>query len=238
MNEGSPPPKKKRGVVDIVFLMDATGSMEPCIDALKVNVTTFVESMCETSQMNPVKDWRAKVVGFRDFLEDDEPLVDNPFVKEPTAIRSQLDALEAMGGGDEPESLLDAIYHVANMGQTDKSAQEPDPNKWRYRSHAARVVIIFSDASYHSRTKDGGSLADINLACTGNRILLFIFAPDLDCYEKLSEIDKSEYEAIEIKSDESAADALERFTKDPGAFKRAMDQLGKSVSASADVPEL
>ena len=98
MSEGSPPPKKKRGVVDIVFLMDATGSMEPCIDALKDNVTTFVESMCESSQMNPVKDWRAKVVGFRDFLEDDEPLVDNPFVKDPTAVRSQLDNLEAMGG--------------------------------------------------------------------------------------------------------------------------------------------
>ena len=231
-------PKKKKGVVDIVFLMDATGSMESCIDALKDNVTTFVESMCERSQQNPVKDWRAKVVGFRDFLEDNEPLVDNPFVKEPSAVRSQLNALEAEGGGDEPESLLDAIYHVANMGQTDKGAQELDPNKWRYRSQAARVVIIFSDASYHPNTKDGGTLDDIVLACTSNRILLFIFAPELDCYDKLSEIDKSEYEAIEIQGDEKAADALERFTKQPDAFKRAMEQLGKSVSASAAVPEL
>ena len=99
-------------------------------------------------------------------------------------------------------------------------------------------MIIFSDASYHPTTKDGGTMDDINLACTGNRILLFIFAPELDCYDELASIDKSEYEAIEIQSDESAADALERFTKDPNAFKRAMEQLGKSVSASADVPEL
>ena len=171
MSEASTP-KKKKGVVDIVFLMDATGSMDSCIGALKANVTTFVESMCEKSQMNPVKDWRAKVVGFRDFHEDDEPLVDNPFVDDPSAVSSQLDALEAEGGGDEPESLLDAIYHVANMGQTDKSAQALDPNKWRYRSQAARVVIIFSDASFHSTTKEGGTMDDIALACTSSRILL------------------------------------------------------------------
>ena len=43
MSEG----KKTKGVVDVVFLMDATKSMEPCIDALKDNVATFVDSMCE-----------------------------------------------------------------------------------------------------------------------------------------------------------------------------------------------
>ncbi len=231
-------PKKKKGVVDIVFLMDATGSMESCIDALKDNVTTFVESMCERSQQNPVRDWRAKVVGFRDFLEDDEPLVDNLFVKELSAIRSQLNALEAKGGGDEPESLLDAIYHVANMGQTDKSAQELDSDKWRYRSHGARVVIIFTDATYHPTTKGGGTLDDIVNACTSNRILLFIFAPELDCYDELSTIDKSEYEAIEVTGGEKPAEALARFTSQGDAFKRAMEQLGKSVSASAAVPEL
>lgn len=223
-------PHKKRGVVDIVFLMDATGSMEECIDALKANVTTFVDSMCEPSQQNPVKDWRVKVVGFRDFHEDDEPLVDNPFVKEPAAISSQLAALEAMGGGDEPESLLDAIYHVAHMGQTDKSVQELDPNKWRYRSQAARVVIIFTDATYHPTTKEGGTLCDINFACIANRIHLFIFAPELDCFDDLCCIDRSEHEAIAIMEGESAAAAFERFTKDPTAFKKAMEQLGKSVS--------
>ena len=282
-------PHKRRGVVDIVFLIDATGSMEECIDALKANVNTLVNSISERSQQNPVKDWRAKVVGFRDFLDTAyEPLVDNPFVKEPVAISSQLAALKAMGknylrlrcsndgtvfsldhagpcdvceeldclhrfcllhkipvGGGvcskcarEPASLLDAIYHVANMGQTDKSAQELDPNKWRYRSHGIRVVIIFADATYHPTTKEGGTLDDITLACTGNRILLFIFAPELDCYDKLAEIDKSEYEAIEIMGGESAADALARFTKQPEAFKLAMEQLGKSVSASAAVEVL
>lgn len=231
--------RKTKGVVDIVFLMDATGSMSDCIDALKENVSTFVDSMCERSQTNPVRDWRAKVVGYRDFIDDEySALEDNPFVTEPESVKTQLRALEAKEGGDEAESLLDAIYHVANMGQTSKGSQEIDPSKWRYRSHAARVVIIFTDAPYHPTTKDGGTLEDINLACTANRLLLFIFAPELDCYDELSEIDKSEYEAITINSGESSSEALGRFTKEPDAFKRAMEQLGKSVSASASVPEL
>jgi len=233
------PPRKTKGVVDVVFLMDATGSMTDCIDALKGNVSTFVDSMCESSQENPVRDWRAKVVAYRDFLDDpSSALEDNPFVKEPAAVHSQLNALVAMGGGDEPESLLDAIYHVANMGQTDKSAQEIDPHKWRYRSHAARVVIIFTDASFHPTTKDGGTMDDIALACTANRLLLFIFAPEIECFDDLASIDKSEYEAIPVNSGETEAEALARFTNEPDAFKRAMEQLGKSVSASAAVPEL
>jgi len=235
--------KKTRGVVDIVFLMDATASMGPCIDGLKKNISTFVDSMCDTTnQENPVRDWRAKVVGYRDFKEDPATaLEDNPFVTESTAIQTQLNALEAKLGGDLPESLLDAIYHVANMGQNDKGTQEIDPNKWRYRSSAARVVIIFTDADYHPKTLDGGTLDDIVLACTSNRILLFIYAPDMkrddgvQPYDELSEIDKSEYEAIEIQSGESAADALERYTSDPKGFKKAMELLGKSVSKSAAV---
>ena len=101
-----------------------------------------------------------------------------------------------------------------------------------------QLVVVQIDSHDRVGTHHGGTLDDIVLACTSNRILLFIFAPELDCYDKLSEIDKSEYEAIEIRGDENAADALERFTKQPDAFNRAMEQLGKSVSASAAVPEL
>ena len=232
-------PTKARGVVDIVFLIDATGSMDPCIDALKTNITIFVDSMTTKSQTNPVRDWRAKVVGYRDFLDAEAPpLEDNPFVTDPDKLKLQLSSLVAYGGGDEPESLLDAIHIIANMGQSERSAQELDPYKWRYRSNSARVLIVFTDATYHPTKKDGGTFDDIHLSCTSNRILLFIFAPELPCYDQLASIDKSEYEAIEIEGSESPVEALARYTQDTEAFKQAMEMLGKSVSASADVPEL
>lgn len=34
-----------RGIADVVFVIDASGSMEPCINALKANIASFVSSL-------------------------------------------------------------------------------------------------------------------------------------------------------------------------------------------------
>jgi hypothetical protein len=143
--------QKSRGIVDIVFLIDATGSMTSCIDAVKENIHTFIQTLStkDANNSSPVKHWRAKVVGYRDFdFNDYPPIEDNPFVESPEALRRQLSALVANGGHDEPESLLEAIYFVTNMDEMSKADQTLHPDKWRYRSSAARVVVIFSDASF------------------------------------------------------------------------------------------
>ena len=36
---------KKKGVADIVFLIDVSGSMQPCLDALKENIGVLVDHM-------------------------------------------------------------------------------------------------------------------------------------------------------------------------------------------------
>ncbi len=230
--------EKVKGVVDMVFLMDATGSMQPCIDALKHNLELFVDSLTTKGGNNPspVKDGRAKVVGFRDFEVDSEPYVDNPFVRDPAALKSQLAALEPKGGGDSPESLLDAIFKVANMGQTEKDAPE-DPQKWRYRRSAARIAIIFTDTTFKPTMAlpeaKGGTIDDVRNACTNNRIILSVFAPDDPCYNGLSEIDRAEYMPI------PAGDTgLEAFTGDAANFKTTLEQLAKSVSKSSEEPPL
>src|SRR4051812_37123874 len=115
-------PAKTKGVVDIVFLLDITGSMQPCIDALKEHIKVFIRSLTtkDANNSNPVRDWRAKAVGYRDAEVDSDWYVDNPFVRDPVQLTAQLAALEAKGGGDEPETLLDALYKVSTMGQSDK----------------------------------------------------------------------------------------------------------------------
>ena len=129
--------------------MDATGSLEICIENVKNNVRYFTELLDGgASNQGLVKEWRAKVVGYRDFEFDAEPLVDNPFTDDVAVLESQLAKLEPKGGGDEPESLLEGIYHVANMDQ----AQSGDPvkpiEKWRQAGDVQRVVIVFTDAPY------------------------------------------------------------------------------------------
>ena len=55
--------KKVRGVADIVFLIDVTGSMQPCIDALKNNIAAFVDALSKSDANNssPISDWRGRV---------------------------------------------------------------------------------------------------------------------------------------------------------------------------------
>jgi von Willebrand factor type A domain len=237
---------KAKGVVDIVFVMDVSGSMDPSIKDLASNVALFIDSLthADPNGGSPVKDWRAKVFGFRDVNNSDAPaFVDNPFVRDSGALRMQLDALKAVGGGDEPESALDALYKVATMGNTERDAPE-EATKWRYRSSAARVAILFTDASCHMQLAipeaRGGSMQDLFNVLMANRIILNIFAPDMPCWDELSQVQRSEY--MPITYDKTAkygpVFALRDFTKDPANFQRTLKALAASVSKSAETPEL
>jgi hypothetical protein len=239
-----PPPRAKtKGVADIVFLIDVSGSMAPIIDALRKNIEVFVDSLSSGDANNaaPVKDWRGKVVGYRDAEHDANWLQDHPFVRDAVALKAQLASLRAEGGGDEPESLLDALYKVATMEATPKGAQAEDANKWRYRSEAARVVVVFTDASFKETLvvpeAKGGGLQDVANVIMANRIILSLFAPNFEGYDRLSQIDKSEWEVVEYEG-LNAQEALQKFTADPANFRTTLKQLAASVSKSAETVAL
>ena len=241
------PRAKTKGVADIVFLIDVSGSMTPIIDALRKNIETFIDSLSQGDANNaaPVKDWRGKVMGYRDIEHADAEglpwIEDAPFVRDAVALKAQLAKLRAAGGGDEPESLLDALYKVATMEATPKGAQGEDPNKWRYRSDAARVVIVFTDASFKETMSvpeaKGGGLQDVANVVMANRIILSLFAPNFEGYDRLSQIDKSEWEVVEYEG-LSAQEALQKFTADPAHFRTTLKQLAASVSKSAETVAL
>jgi hypothetical protein len=234
---------KTKGVADLVFVLDVTGSMASCIDALRKNIEAFIDSLSQGDGNNvaAVRDWRGKVVGYRDIeasqTEGIPWLIDNPFVRDVGALKAQLAALKAEGGGDEPESLLDTLYKVATMPASPKGAQTEDPAMWRYRSDAARVVIVFTDASFKETLSipeaKGGSLQDVANVVMANRIILSLFAPNFEGYDRLSQIDKSEWEVVEYEG-VSPQDALKRFTSDPVNFRTTLKQLAASVSRSAE----
>ena len=238
---------KTKGVADVVFLIDVSGSMAPIIDALRKNIEAFVETLSSGGANNaaPVRDWRGKVVGYRDIeaasSEGLEWIEDHPFVRDTSALKAQLASLRAQGGGDEPESLLDALYKVATMEAAPKGSQSEDPGKWRYRSDAARVVVVFTDASFKETLSipeaKGGSLQDVANVVMANRIILSLFAPNFEGYDRLSQIDKSEWEVVEYEG-LNAQEALQKFTGDPANFRTTLKQLAASVSRSAETVAL
>lgn len=244
----APPIKAKtKGVADIVFMVDSSGSMAPCIDALRSNIEAFIDSLSkgEANNAPPIRDWRGKVVGYRDVeaaqSEGIPWIEDAPFVRDTNELKAQLAALKAEGGGDEPESLLDALFKAASMEATPKGSQTEDPNKWRYRSDAARVIIVFTDASFKEtmsiQEAKGGSLQDVANVIMANRIILSLFAPNFEGYDRLSQIDKSEWEVVEYEG-LSPQEALKKFTSDPVSFRTTLKQLAASVSRSAETVAL
>ena len=238
---------KTKGVADLVFVVDVSGSMATCIDALRKNIEAFIDSLSRGDDNNvaPVRDWRGKVVGYRDIEAADSEglpwIVDNAFVRDIAALKSQLAALQAQGGGDEPESLLDTLDKVATMEAIPKGSQSEDPQKWRYRSDAARVVIVFTDASFKETMSipeaKGGSLQDVANVIMANRIILSLVAPNFEGYDRLSQIDKSEWEVVEFEG-LSPQQALQKFTSDPVNFRTTLKQLAASVSRSAETVAL
>jgi hypothetical protein len=243
----APARPKTRGVADIVFLIDVSGSMAPVIDALRRNIEVFIDSLSAGDANNaaPVKDWRGRVVGYRDIehsaVDGTEWFVDQPFVRDTVALKAQLAGLRAEGGGDEPESLLDALYRIASTPASPKGAQGEDPRQWRYRSEAARVVVVFTDASFKETMSlpeaKGGSLQDVANVIMANRIILSLFAPNFEGYDRLSQIDKSEWEVVEYEG-LTPQQALERFTADQANFRTTLKQLAASVSKSAETVAL
>ena len=116
---------KKIGVPDIVFLLHASRSMNQCIQAVSQNISTFVDTLI-ASDFNSgvlIKDWRIRVLAYRDRLADESYwFIDNPITSDIAEVKSQLAAIEAKGGGDEPESRLDAINTLTQWSAAEKGA--------------------------------------------------------------------------------------------------------------------
>ena len=233
---------KKKGVADIVFLLDVSGSMQPCLDALKANISKLVEYMTQPGANEPavVADWRIKICGYRDAKADgDQWWEESAFTDDLDQIHACLGALEAKGGGDEPESLLDGLWRLAKMSASAAGAQ-PEPDYWRHHHDAARCVIVFTDASCHMVTGSpgagGASFEDVAREVMAARLRLSIYCPEADCYQSISGIDKCEIEFIGSLSD--AVEKMAEFSRDTANFRKTMQQLAKSISVSSVTPTL
>ncbi len=233
---------KKKGIADIVFLLDVSGSMTPCLDALKANIGVLIDGFTNPGSNADaiVKDWRIKVSGYSDYNADGSQWwQEYPFTDDPDQVRENLASLEIKGGGDEPESLLDGLWMLAKMPATDKGTQ-PLSDSWRYKSDAARVVIIFTDASCHMELAipeaGGAGFEDVVRKVQSVGMRLSVYCPEADCYHSISSIDKAEVEFIGSLSD--AVDKMAEFTSNTENFEKTLDQLAKSISASAVTPEL
>jgi hypothetical protein len=117
-------PRGMSYAVDIVFCIDVTGSMTPIIDQVKANALSFYDDVQAnlTEKGKNVAQLRVRVVAFRDFAADGGAALDeSAFFTLPSdrsGFSEFVDGLIAQGGGDAPESGLEAVALAINSPWT------------------------------------------------------------------------------------------------------------------------
>ena len=125
---------------DIVLLVDSTGSMGSAIANVQAGMTTIISSV---KAVQP--DAQFAVADYKDFLSDDpygsDPYgfrVDTGLTSDATAATNAVNAITADGGGDAPESQLNALWQIGGGG-----------GAITFRPGSSRIVVWFGDAPGH-----------------------------------------------------------------------------------------
>lgn len=128
--------------VDIVMCIDVTASMAPILETVKSKaLRVYPDLMAELDKKErPVDLMRVRVVAYRDVVADATPFETSDFFALPEQDRpfqEFVGRLRPTGGGDEPESGLEAL--AIAMG-----------SKWTTECERQRhVIVVWTDASTH-----------------------------------------------------------------------------------------
>lgn len=139
--------------VDLVFCIDATGSMAPILETVKTNALRFhadvMKALAESDRH--VDKMRIRVIGFRDIYDNEgDAFEESEFVELPAQaaeFESFVRGLRPTGGGDEPENGLEALALAIKSDWTKEGAK---------RRH---VVVLWTDASAHPLEKSSSAPA-------------------------------------------------------------------------------
>ena len=173
-------------------------------------------------------------MGFRDAeIDGDNWIEDNAFTHDAAEIKRQFAALQATGGGDEPESLLDAIFYSVVAAKKSERGQE-DPRAWRDYHDVKRFVIVFTDAPFKPKMTMPGTIdGDILLirdVCMQERIHLYVVAPKgspkYDCFEMIDAIRYARWIGVPIVGSNQP---LEGLLNDVDAMNQLMNTISTAV---------
>lgn len=130
------------GAIDLVLVIDATGSMSGLIDTVKANALDAERQLREALRRDgqALDSLRVRVVVFRDLYCDLSPIETTPFLELPAGagrFSQEVAGVTANGGGDEPESGLEGLALAIS-------------SPWGVGDQRRRgVIVLWTDASAH-----------------------------------------------------------------------------------------
>ena len=127
------PPSNERPKIEVVFVLDTTGSMGGLIQAAKDNIWSIASTMASAQ---PAPEIKMGLVAFRD--RGDE------YVTKIVDLSTDLDSMyatlidfQAAGGGDGPESVNKALYDAVHS------------ITWSQDANSYKVIFLVGDAPPH-----------------------------------------------------------------------------------------
>ena len=178
--------------VDMVFCIDATGSMEDTsgsqkkiINMVKQNALNFYGdfSTVMNAKRKQVRQLRVRVIAFRDYKADgDQAMLVTDFFMLPQQekeFEACINSIHADGGGDIPEDGLEALAYAVKSKWTTEGAKK------------RQVIVVWTDACTHElgygssapsypngMPRDLGELSEWWDDMNQNAKRLLMFAPD------------------------------------------------------------
>ncbi len=135
--------------VDIVFIIDRSGSMGSHINNVKNNINSFASNLAAGGG-----DYRLGLVTYSDTTYG-EPLIKTNFTSDATAFQNTMSNVSLASGGDWRESGLEGIADPTNGALS-----------LAFRNDAAKHFVLVTDAEVHDNNDgdggDGKSIYDID----------------------------------------------------------------------------
>jgi hypothetical protein len=218
--------RKGKGVADIIFSIDASASMDPYIEGVKENISSFLDTIESSSQMS--WDFRfdfiAHDIGFFGSVSETfrARSLFNPvlipalytssqargefFTDNVSLFKQKLS--EVKTGGDE-----------ANLIALDTALDFP----WREKSGCHRIIIYITDEPVTGgqfAQESHSKIEELIEKIQALKVQLYLIAPECESAEELSSVDKSEW------------DVLEDDNFDGLSFHKTLEGIAKSISKS------
>lgn len=169
------------GKADIVFVIDSTGSMSGAIGNVTYNINDFADKL--TFDYGIDADFA--LIDYKDITIDGKDSTvlhkngSDVWYTDPDELKTALSKLSVGGGGDTPETPIDALQLAQTLN---------------FRADAAKFVILLTDAPYKmdnvSEIKDMSEIAS-NLQ--KNNMYVAVIAYDKDEYKELLALKDSLY---------------------------------------------
>jgi Mg-chelatase subunit ChlD len=146
----------ERPAVEVVFVLDTTGSMGGLIAAAKDKIWSIANTLATA---DPAPQIRMGLVGYRD-RGDAYVTLATPLSDDLDAVYTQLMQFQADGGGDGPESVNQALYEAVTR---------PD---WSRDTKTYRVIFLVGDAPPHMDYQDDVRYAESCRLATERDIII------------------------------------------------------------------